>query len=151
SLAGLRERINAAAGAPKPAVDIALEDLGRIGDRGLQIPGPLKAKADVGRAGQSLLAVSCHDRSARPAARHGDALPSPAFLDKARAAAVVAARHRPFGAGDNVYGPSFGHREQTKPQPPAKLADTRVTFAPASPRCFHSQPDLVANIRPVYA
>ena len=38
-----------------------------------------------------------------------------------------------------------------KSQPPAKLANTRVAFASASPRGSHSKPDFVADIRPVDA
>src|SRR5271170_2050562 len=64
---------------------------------------------------------------------------------------MIAARHRSFGTGDNAYGASLGYRQQAKRQPPAKLANTRIAFAPASTRTSHSKPDFIANIRPVDA
>ena len=64
---------------------------------------------------------------------------------------MIAARHRSFGTGDNAYGASLGYRQQAKPQPPAKLVNTRIAFAPASTRTSHSKPDFIANIRPVDA
>ena len=85
------------------------------------------------------------------AARHGIAPPSPVLLDDTRAAAKIAARHHSFGSHDNVHGASLGHRQQAKPEPPAKLANPRVAFASASPRGSHSKPDFVADIRPVDA
>ena len=51
SLACFCERINAAGGALKPAIDIAMQDFRRIGDHRLQIPRALKAKVDLGGAG----------------------------------------------------------------------------------------------------
>jgi hypothetical protein len=73
------------------------------------------------------------------------------LLDEARAAARIPARRSAIGFHDNVYSPNLGHRQQAKPKPAAQLANTRVSFASASPRGPHSKPNFVADIRTVDA
>jgi hypothetical protein len=90
-----------------------MQDLRRFRDIGLQIPRALNANSDLGRAGQSLLTVSGHYGSARPTAKHGITPPSPMFLNDTRAAAMIAAWHRSFGAGDDVDDARLGYCQQT--------------------------------------
>jgi hypothetical protein len=151
SLARLGERINAPIHTFKPPINVAMKDLRRLWDGWLKIAWTPKPKTDLGRAGKRLLTVSRHDGGARSAAPHGVSVPSFMLLDNARAAAMIASRHRRVWTGYDFDAARLRDSQQTESEPPAKFTYPRIAFASVSPGRTHGKPDFVADISAINA
>src|SRR2546430_5708992 len=126
------EAVGPAYDAEKPAVDIAQQNLRRIGDSGFDVGGAPGAAGQRSRASECLLAIGGHDRRLAASTGGGIAQPPPGFVEQARAAPRLAAR--PPGAGLDQHLHAAGRRDAEKPegQQPAEPGAAGVALAAAA-------------------
>src|SRR6266700_3909530 len=126
------EAVGPAYDAEKPAVDIAQQNLRRIGDSGFDVGGAPGAAGQRSRASECLLAIVGHDRRLAASTGGGIAEPPPVFVEQARAAPRIAAR--PPGAGLDQHLHAAARRDAEKPeaQQPAELAHAWIALAAAA-------------------
>src|SRR2546428_2088177 len=110
------EAVGPAYDAEKPAVDIAQQNLRRIGDSGFDVGGAPGAAGQRSRASECLLAIGGHDRRLAASTGGGVAEPPPGFGEPARAAPRIAAR--PPGAGLDQHLHAAVRRDAGKPETP---------------------------------
>ena len=92
--------VSASFDALEPAVDIPLEDLRRVRQRGLEIARSARHSRQRSRAIERLLPVGSHDRSAGASAHGRITSALPVLLDNARASLLVSA-WAPWNRFDN--------------------------------------------------
>src|SRR2546428_13453238 len=107
------EAVGPAYDAEKPAVDIAQQNLRRIGDSGFDVGGAPGAAGQRSRASECLLAIGGHDRRLAASTGGGIAEPPPVVVEQARAAPRTPARAP--GAGPAPDRPPADRREPARP------------------------------------
>ena len=147
---GLGQAVDPALDASEPAIDIAVKDLGASGIDALRSRGRRRALRQLGRAGESALAIRRHDRPPRSSAFDGIATPAPVLVDETGSAAGIFARRRRGRANQQLDFAVREHSEQAEPEPSAKVAKPGVAFTSFPARREASgQPNFVARSRAI--
>lgn len=148
--AAVGQAVAASLDAFEPAVDVALQDFGRIGHRRLEIARAARCARESPRAIERLLAVCGHYGTARATAERRIAQALPMLIDNSRASFRIASRapwRRLYDHFDMTPG---RYRNEPKAEKTAQLFHSRITFAPTAPaRSADREPYVVACRQPV--
>ena len=127
-----------------------MKDIVSVWDRRLEVPRTSRSLCQRGGAGQSALAICCHDRRPRSPAFGGIASPAAVLLDETGSAAGVFARHRCSRTHQDLNLAIRQYPEQPEAEPSTKVAKPGVALTPPPARREASgQPNFVASGRPV--
>ena len=92
-----RQRVNAALDPGEPAIDIAQQNAGGIGDGRANVAGAARASRERGGAGERLLTIGGHDWRSCRSAECGIAVAGPMLMDKSSAASHILAGTPRYG------------------------------------------------------
>src|ERR1700722_10085212 len=134
----------------EPAIDVSMKDIVSVWDRRFEVPRTSWSLCQRGGAGQSALAICCHDRHSGSSAFGGIPSPAAVLLDETGSATGVFARHRCSRTHQNLNLAIGQYPEQAETEPSTKVAKPGVPLTPPPARreaC--GQPNFVASGRPV--
>ena len=107
-----------------------MKDIVSVWDRRLEVPRTSRSLCQRGGAGESALAISCHDRRPRSPAFGGIASPAAVLLDETGSAVGVFARHRCSGTHQHLNLATRQYPEQPEAEPFTKAAKPGVALTP---------------------
>ncbi len=146
----LSQVVDSALDGDEPAIYVSMKDFVGVWDRRFEVPRTSWSLCQRGGAGESALAICCHDRRPRSPTFGGIAPSAAVLLDETRSAAGIFARH---WCGRTYQDLNFAIRqypEQAETEPSTKVAKPGVALAPLPARREASgQPNFVASGRPV--
>ena len=127
-----------------------MKDIVSVWDRRFEVPRTSRSLCQRGGAGQSALAICCHDRRPRSPAFGGIASPAAVLLDETGSAADVFPRHRCSRTHQDLNLAIRQYPEQPEAEPSTKVAKPGVALTPPPARREASgKPNFVASGRPV--
>src|SRR5277367_427177 len=100
----------------------------------LELTRPAGALRQCGDAGESTLAIRCHDRRARSSAFDGITAPALVLVDETGPAARIFARRRRGWTNQHLDFAVRRYAEQAKTEPSTEVAKSGVAFTPSSAR-----------------
>ena len=127
-----------------------MKDIVSVWDRRFEVSRTSRSLCQRGGAGQSALAICCHDRRPRSSAFRGIASPAAMLLDETGSAAGVFARHRCSRTHQDLNLAIRQYPEQPETEHSTKVAKPGVALTPPPARREASgQPNFVASGRPL--
>ena len=126
-----------------------MKDIVSVWDRRFEVPRTSRSLCQRGGAGESALAICCHDRRPRSPAFGGITSPAAVLLDETGSAAVVFARHRCGRTDQDLNLAIRQYPKQPEAEPSTKVAKPGVALTSPPERKASGQPNFVARGRPV--
>src|SRR5271165_993754 len=146
----LSQVVDSALDGDEPAINVSIKDFVSVWDRRLEVPWTSRSLCQRGGAGESALAICCHDRRPRSPTFGGIAPAAAVLLDETGSAVGIFARHRCGRTYQDLYFAIRQHPEQAETEPSTKVAKPGVALAPLPARREASgQPNFVAGGRAV--
>src|SRR5271157_3157981 len=126
--------VDSALDGDEPAINVSMKDFVSVWDRRLEVPWTSRFLCQGGGAGESALAICCHDRRPRSPTFGGIAPSAEVLLDETGSAAGIFARHR---CGRTYQDLNFAIRqypEQAETEPSTQVAKPGVALTPLPAR-----------------
>ena len=114
----------------EPAINVSMKDIVGVWDGRLEVPRTSRSLCQEASAGESALAICCHDRRPRSPTFGGIAPPAAVLLDETGSAAGIFARHRCDRTYQDLNFAIRQYPEQAETEPSAKVAKPGVALAP---------------------